>query len=101
LKRLQDVQLDESASIGYTLKCAAAAFIILKKAKSYEEGIMQLVKEAGDADTNAAVAGALLGAKFGYKNLPAQWVRELIHEAWLQEKVEAFYRAIVEDRKSK
>jgi ADP-ribosylglycohydrolase len=37
----------------------------------FEELIVNLIMEGGDADTNAAVAGALLGAYLGYANLPS------------------------------
>ena len=33
--------------------------------------------DGGDADTNAAVVGALLGAKYGFSSIPAIWVNEL------------------------
>ncbi len=33
--------------------------------------------EGGDADTNAAVAGALLGARFGVKDIPLEWLESL------------------------
>ena len=35
---------------------------------------------AGDADTNAAIAGALLGARDGLAALPRRWV-ERVHDA--------------------
>jgi ADP-ribosyl-[dinitrogen reductase] hydrolase len=35
------------------------------------------VRLAGDADTNGAVAGALLGARFGSGEIPSEWLRLL------------------------
>jgi hypothetical protein len=43
----------------------------------------------GDSDTNGAVAGSLLGALFGYSNLPPGWVQDLKHRDWLLSKVDA------------
>jgi ADP-ribosylglycohydrolase len=60
----------------------------LNHAQSYEDGILQIIHEGGDADTNAAVAGALLGARFGYNNIPQQWVKELVYEQQLNNRVE-------------
>ena len=32
----------------------------------------------GDTDTNAAIAGALLGARFGFEAIPKEWYIEKI-----------------------
>ena len=39
--------------------------------------------QAGDADTNGAVAGALLGCKLGASKLPDSWLDGLRHKDWL------------------
>lgn len=44
--------------------------------------------QAGDADTNGAVAGALLGCKLGASKLPESWLNQLLNKAWLDEKIE-------------
>ena len=41
-------------------------------------------------DRNAAVAGALMGAKYGYDKLPKDWLEGLVHKKWLDEKVDRF-----------
>jgi len=80
---LDDLDLDEGlsatelGSIGYTLKTLGAGFWALKNAFSYREGVLQVIHEGGDADTNAAVVGAMLGAKYGFSSIPGIWVDEL------------------------
>jgi hypothetical protein len=37
-------------------------------------GLTWAVNLGGDADTNGAVAGALLGARFGSRGIPARWL---------------------------
>jgi ADP-ribosyl-[dinitrogen reductase] hydrolase len=49
------------------------AFHELLHAPSLEEGVVATVRRGGDTDTNAAVAGALLGAVHGRESVPAQW----------------------------
>ncbi len=49
------------------------AFWCLKKL-SFEEGLVHTVGCGGDTDTNAAVAGALLGAFHGRAAVPARWL---------------------------
>lgn len=98
MKDIESLDLDEGLNpgeedrIGYTLKCLGAAFWALKHAESFEEGILQIIHEGGDADTNAAVAGALLGAKFGYSAIPKRLVDELVYYNVLDEKTERLAR---------
>jgi ADP-ribosylglycohydrolase len=60
---LEDIDLDEglnpneSNQIGYTLKAIGAGFWALRNASSYRDGVLQVIHEGGDADTNAAVVG--------------------------------------------
>lgn len=57
---LEFLQLDEGSKIGYTYKTLGAGFYAFLYGKEYS--ILELLTmEAGDADTNCAVAGALLG----------------------------------------
>jgi ADP-ribosylglycohydrolase len=78
----------EEGGTGYTLKTMGAGFWALQHAQSYEDWILAIIHEGGDADTNAAVAGALLGARFGYKNIPQQWVEELVYKQQLDNRIE-------------
>jgi len=45
--------------------------------KSFEEAIIGAVNHGGDADTIAAIAGSLAGAKFGYDDIPKRWINQL------------------------
>lgn len=52
---------------------------------------MKIVLSGGDADTNAAVAGAILGAKFGIDQIPEEWRKGLLYASMLHNKVQDFY----------
>ena len=65
---------DAAGYVGTTLGVASAA---LRTASSFEEGLVWAVNLGGDADTNGAVAGALLGARFGASAIPSRWLDEL------------------------
>jgi ADP-ribosylglycohydrolase len=45
----------------------------LAHAPSFEAGLIDVVNRGGDADTNGAIAGALLGAHHGAKAIPKAW----------------------------
>ena len=53
--------------------------------------ILKIVLSGGDADTNAAVAGAILGAKFGINQIPEEWKNGLLYASMLHNKVQEFY----------
>ena len=52
---------------------------------------LKIVLSGGDADTNAAVAGAILGAKFGICHIPDEWKDGLLYASMLHNKVQEFY----------
>ena len=51
----------------------------LLHAASLEDGVVDTVMRGGDTDTNAAIAGALLGAVYGRNAIPARWVETLLN----------------------
>ena len=74
-------------SVGYTLRTLAAGLWAYWNASSFEEGLLAVVLAGGDADTNAAVACAILGAKYGYSSIPQEYVEGLIYKEQLDEVV--------------
>jgi ADP-ribosylglycohydrolase len=91
------LQLDSIGTIGYVFKCLGAAMYglyALKNKKSFEYTITTLANACGDADTNCAVAGALIGSYIGYKSLPTKWLKSLPNKKWLDEKIPSFIKFI-------
>lgn len=84
--------------IGYTFKCMGAAFHALKLAEQYQkEGklgifrqiIEEIAAEGGDADTNGAAAGALIGAYLGYVGqIPTNWTQEMADQPVMTQALE-------------
>lgn len=106
-----DVQsLSLETQIGYVFKTVTCAVLTLKKFVSelerlnlslcdekdrdsigliFHKLISEITLEAGDADTNGCVAGALLGAYAGFVNIPSQLVddlkfKNLLHEYYVK-----------------
>ena len=71
------LMLDEKGKRGYTLKAMGAALWALWHPTDFTEGLVTIVNEGGDADTNGAPAGAVLGARFGYDAIPAEYTEGL------------------------
>jgi ADP-ribosylglycohydrolase/fructose-1,6-bisphosphatase/inositol monophosphatase family enzyme len=63
----------DGESQGWVKVALQNAFHELLHAPSLEEGVVATVRRGGDTDTNAAIAGALLGAVHGREAVPAQW----------------------------
>lgn len=78
---IESLELDEPSSIGYTLKALGSALWCLFHANDFEEGLLRVVNGGGDADTNAAVACAMLGAKFGYTSIPQKYTDGLTRKS--------------------
>lgn len=88
-KSLSDLELDGSGKIGYTYKCMGSGIWSLKQ-KDFRASLEAIAYEGGDADTNGAVAGALLGCKLGASALPQSWLSGLKHKDWLDKYINQF-----------
>ncbi len=71
--------------IGHTLIALQAGLWAVTTPLSLEDALIALVSAGGDTDTNAAVAGAVLGARYGASGIPERWLpcipqRERIEE---------------------
>lgn len=81
-------KLMDDDHMGYTLVTLSVALWAYWHAKSFGEGLLKVVNAGGDADTNAAVACAILGAKFGFSSIPQEYVEGLIYKDQLDDVVE-------------
>lgn len=59
---------------GYTVHCMQIALWAAYHEPVYERAMVWLAGAGGDTDTNAAVAGGLLGARDGISAVPPAWV---------------------------
>ncbi|XP_078679053.1 uncharacterized protein LOC144914764 [Branchiostoma floridae x Branchiostoma belcheri] len=91
-RQLEELQLDAPGVIGYTYKTLGAGFWALRQ-DDFRVAIERITMEAGDADTNAAVAGALLGCKLGMKSLPETWLK-MPHKNWLDRQISKYLHAV-------
>ena len=89
---LVELNLSEEGKIGYCLKAFGSAIWALRYCKSIEEGIEKVLREGGDADTNGAVVGALLGAKYGFKNTPKEFIEFMFVGQWMFREITPFMK---------
>lgn len=83
---LEELKLDDRAKIGYTLKCFGAGLWALRQdaPDTFRRSLNRLIQEGGDADTNGTVAGALLGCRLGFSQLPKDWIAGMPYSSWLE-----------------
>lgn len=79
----------DGPDMGFTLYTAAVALRSAVEAPDVEHGLRDVVGLGGDTDTNAAVAGALLGARDGAAALPAAWLERLAERDALEHEARA------------
>jgi len=72
-----------------TLGIALHAFL---HSGGYEAGVTWAISLGGDTDTNAAVAGALLGCRYGPEAIPAGWLEALRDRKRIEAAAEAVSR---------
>lgn len=92
------LDLDETYSIGYTLRTLSAALWGYWHATSFEMGLLSVVNEGGDADTNAAIACAILGAKFGYSSIPTYYIENLNNRMSYHQKITSFINSVSDEK---
>jgi ADP-ribosylglycohydrolase len=56
---------------------AAAMFVVARHEQDLRGALLEGANAAGDSDSIATLAGALLGARLGIEALPADWVRDV------------------------
>ena len=64
----------EAGACWTTLAIALHALLVID---DYEQGVGWAIAQGGDADTNAAVTGALLGYRGGASKIPDRWLSAL------------------------
>src|SRR6188508_3291313 len=74
---------------GFALFTAGVALQVVAEALGFEEGLRHVVGLGGDTDTNAAVAGALLGALHGLRGIPSGWLDRLAEREVIEEEASA------------
>ena len=92
---LADLDLDEGRSIGYTVRAMTAGLWAFLNASDFETTLVQVVSAGGDTDTNGAVAGAVLGARYGASAIPARWIERLPDPKGVSSLADRLWRAAV------
>lgn len=92
LPELISLTEEEISSNGYTVNTVEAAFWSFIHSDSFKDAIERAACLGDDADTVAAVTGALAGAYYGYGAIPKHWIEQLIGEEQIRFTAQRLYR---------
>ena len=76
----------DGAASGYIVETMRTVFNFLFTTTSFEDCLLGIVNQGGDADTTGAIGGMIAGAFYGPDTFPARWVKKL--DAQVREAVE-------------
>lgn len=77
LDRAPYMEFGDISPEGYVLRTLEVAVWAVCQEDSIENLLIDIVNLGDDSDTNAAIAGGLLGARDGAEAVPERWVRKL------------------------
>lgn len=80
----------EQGLIGHTLLAMQAGLWAAGTPLPFESALRQVVEAGGDTDTNGAVVGAVLGARYGEAAIPPRWL-DCVPE---RDRIEGLVRAL-------
>jgi ADP-ribosyl-[dinitrogen reductase] hydrolase len=72
------VSLDLRRTAGFVRVAFRLAFWHLVHTPSWRDAVVDVASRGGDADTNAAIVGALLGARDGARAIPRAWIDRVL-----------------------
>jgi ADP-ribosylglycohydrolase len=90
--KLHQYDPNNMSNMGFVLRALDRALCGLLEATDFESELIKVVNEGGDADTNGAITGGLLGAKFGFEAIPKRWVDALVDRDEVEDAVEVLFK---------
>jgi len=76
---------------GYVVETLRTVFHYLFTTSSFEECLIGIVNQGGDADTTGAIGGMIAGAFYGPDQLPKKWLKKLNPEVRREVEVQALH----------
>lgn len=76
--RVDQVDLDMRKMAGFVRVAFRLAFWHLMNTPSWRDAVVDIASRGADSDTNAAITGALLGARDGANAIPRAWIDRVL-----------------------
>lgn len=85
----------DGEDMGYALKAMQVGLWASGSNDGFEEALVRLISCGGDTDTNGAIAGAVLGAKYGFDAIPSQWIDRITGVGLVLDRADRLLAAVV------
>ncbi|HET7823806.1 MAG TPA: ADP-ribosylglycohydrolase family protein, partial [Anaeromyxobacter sp.] len=83
----------DGLATGYVVDTLRTVLHFFEATSGFEECVVAVVNQGGDADSTGAIAGAIAGAYYGPGELPPRWLRRL--DRRVRDEVERLTNALV------
>jgi ADP-ribosyl-[dinitrogen reductase] hydrolase len=93
LRQIPGLRKDQVKTSSASLDTLQIALWALYNHTNFEEAVVTVVNMGGDADTNGAVTGVLMGALYGEKAIPKRWLGSLLEKNAIGRLSNRLYRA--------
>ena len=95
-QELEDMKLDYGPYMSHVKKPFKTTLWALRNfsTSSWKETIFKIIRMGGDADTNACVAGSVLGCLMGYSELPKDYIENLNQRSYLYDLTYYYLRMV-------
>jgi len=73
----------------YSLASVVSAIATTLKTTNYVDALITIINLGGDADTTAAMVGAMSGALYGFDSIPKKWYNDLVAAEAFTDRIDA------------
>lgn len=78
---------------GHVETALTNACYFVSNSETFEEGMIAVVNDGGDADSIGAICGSILGAIHGYNAIPQRWIQKL--DAGVKRDVDEIFKKVI------
>lgn len=90
-KHFKDLPVEEIKSGGYVVDTLEAAIWCLLNTNDYKSCVLKAVNLGNDTDTTGAVVGGLAGLRYGYENIPSEWIDIIARKEYIEDVCDNLY----------
>lgn len=86
---------EEIKSSGYVLHSLEASLWCFLNSETYAEAVLKAVNLGEDTDTTGAITGGIAGIYYGFKNIPEEWISELVRKEDIEALCEKLQKKLI------
>ncbi len=76
-KDIYQYSIDEIKSSGFIVHTLEAVLWVVLNTNNFKDSIVLAINLGEDTDTIGAITGSITGVKYGFENMPAEWINKI------------------------